>query len=402
MTAPLFTIIGMGDDGPAGLAQAARERLDQAQVIVASRRLLDRLGETRAECHPWPSPCDPMAEKLRQWAGRNTVSLATGDPMWFGAGATLLRHFDAAEFDVMPHLSAFQLAAARMGWALQEVETLSLHGRPVSLIEPYIQPNARLIALTSGATGIRDIAGRFVARGFGDSAFSVLAHMGGKAETRVNFSAQAIPQTRFSGFHTLAIGCAAAPDAQILPRTPGLPDDAFVHDGQLTKRDIRAVTVAALAPTNGQVLWDVGAGCGSVAIEWLRIAPRSEAIAFERDANRIDMIAQNMDRLGAPQLVVRQGQVPGSLDGQPAPDAVFIGGAIANPDVSGACWAALRPKGRLVANAVTLDGETRLASLYAAHGGELMRIGIEQAGDIGTRTAMRPRMTVTQWRAVKP
>lgn len=405
MTAPLITLIGMGDDGMAGLPQSTSARIEAADIIVGSARLLGHLPDLMAEKHKWPSPFDPMVSQLHKWArksaSKSVVILATGDPMWFGAGSTLLRHFQPSEIEVMPHISAFQLAASRMGWALQNTETLSLHGRQTCLIEPAIQPAARLLVLTSGATSIVEITARFVARGFGDSRFTVLEHMGGGSENCLSFSAQAIPDVGFSGFHTLAIKCIASAAATILPRTPGLPDDAYAHDGQLTKREVRAATLAALAPSPHALLWDVGAGCGSIAIEWLRATPHTEAIAFERDAERIAMMEQNRDQLGVPHLQVVPGNLPKTLIDQPAPDAIFVGGNVANAAQFDTCWSALKPQGRLVANAVTLEGEAHLIALQAKHGGDLVRIGIEQLSEVGSKHAMRPRMTVTQWRGVK-
>ncbi len=401
MSRPLFTLIGMGDDGPDGLAPAIRQRLEEADIVVGSARLLGHLPSSKVEQHKWPSPFNPMADQLRAWSGKKIIILATGDPMWFGAGSTLLRHFEPNEFEVFPHISAFQLAAARMGWALQDTETLSLHGRPTSLIEPYIQPDARLLVLTSGATSVSEIADRLVERGFGASRFTVLEHMGGKFENRFNFTAQVISKKQFSGFHTLAIECIAGTDAVILPHTPGLPDDAFLHDGQITKREVRAITVSALAPSSHALMWDVGAGCGSVAVEWLRAAPLAHAIAFERDKQRIAMIEKNRDRLGTPDLQVIAGILPKSLTGQSAPDAIFIGGDVASEALFDACWTALKPFGRLVANAVTLDSEAHLIALQDKLGGELVRIGVEHLGTLGTKRAMRPRMTVTQWRIAK-
>lgn len=406
MTSPLLTLIGMGDDGMAGLAPATCAHIEAADIIVGSARLLGHLPDLMAKKHKWPSPFNPMVSQLHKWAGKSpsksVIILTTGDPMWFGAGSTLLRHFQPNEFAVIPHVSAFQLAAARMGWALQNTEKLSLHGRQTCLIEPAIQPTARLLVLTSGATSIAEIAGRFVARGFGESRFTVLEHMGGGHEKRTNFAAQAIPDVEFSGFHTLAIDCIASASATILPRTPGLPDDAYAHDGQLTKREVRAATLAALSPTPHALLWDVGAGCGSIAIEWLRAAPHTTAIAFERDAERIAMMEQNREQLGVPHLQINPGNLPQTLTDQPSPDAIFIGGDVASTVQFDTCWSALKPQGRLVANAVTLESEAHLIALQARHGGDLVRIGIEHLSEVGSKRAMRPRMTVTQWRVVKP
>jgi precorrin-6Y C5,15-methyltransferase (decarboxylating) len=402
MTAPLFTLIGMGDDGLDGLSPAARNFVATADIIVGSRRLLAHLGECEAEVHAWPSPFDPMAQQLRQWTGRSVVVLATGDPMWFGAGSTLLRHFSPGEFTVIAHTSAFQLACARLGWAMQDVATLSLHGRDLALLEPHILPGNHLIALTSGATSIVEITDRLVRRGFGNSRVHVLEHMGGANENHVSFTAQDVPSTRFSDFNTLAIECVMDKGITALPPCPGLLDDAFSHDGQLTKREVRAATLAALAPRPDALLWDVGAGCGSIAIEWMRAARNAGAVAFERHPDRIAMMERNRDSLGTPGLRIISGDLPGTLEDQPAPDAVFIGGGTADPDIVAAAWQALKPGGRMVANAVTLEGEAHLIDLHGRHGGELVRIGIEVLTNVGGRRALRPRMTVTQWRTDKP
>jgi precorrin-6Y C5,15-methyltransferase (decarboxylating) len=226
--------------------------------------------------------------------------------------------------------------------------------------------------------------------------------MGGRRENQVHFRADEFAERSFSDLNTLAIWCRPEPGAALLPRIPGLPDDAFVHDGQLTKREVRATTLAALAPYPDALLWDVGAGCGSVAIEWMRAARGARATAFEQDAERLRMIAENADRLGTPRLKVVAGAAPAILGGQDAPDAVFIGGGMAIPGVFETSWAALKSQGRLVANVVTLEGELHLVDLQEKHGGELVRLDVSYLTRIGTLRALRPRMAVLQWRAVKP
>ena len=288
-----------------------------------------------------------------------------------------------------------------MGWSLPDVETFTLHGRDDSATEPYIQPNSCFIALTGGDPSVREVARRLIARGYPESPMTALEHMGGARETRVDFTAATLPETPFADLLTLAVHCIPGPAAQILSRATGLPDDAFDHDGQLTKREVRAATIAALAPTPHALLWDVGAGCGSIAIEWMRVAPHARALAFERNETRLAMIAQNRDQLGTPMLKIIPGDLPDTLEGQRAPDAVFIGGGVSDPAIFTACWSALKPHGRLVANAVTLEGETHLTQLLSEHGGDLVRIGIETLTTVGSKRAMRPRMTVTQWRVSK-
>lgn len=396
-----LTIVGMGEDGLEGLGPAARRALDQAEVLIGSERLLSLLpedGRTRA-C--WPSPFDARAA-LEPHRARRVVVLATGDPMHYGAGRALLAACTEREVAVLPHLSAFALAAARLGWSLQEVETVSLHGRAASLIEPLIAPGVRILALTEGDATVREVAARLARRGCGRSALHVLERMGGSLERRSDFSADAVPAAPFAALSTLGVECVADAGAPLLPRVPGLPDSAFRHDGLITKREVRAATLAALAPYPDALLWDVGAGCGSVGIEWMRVARGARAIAFERDPDRLAMIAENADRLGTPSLDIEAGAVPETLAGAPTPDAVFIGGAVGDPEVFAAAWAALRPGGRLVANAVTLEGEAHIVRLHKRHGGDLVRIDISHAEPVGPYRAMRPRLPVLQWRTEKP
>lgn len=396
-----LTIIGIGDDGVDGLAPGPRALTDAAEIVVGSQRILERAELGGKETHIWSSPIEDMLAKIEGWKGRNVVVLATGDPMHFGIGVTLAAHLPADEMIIIPSPSAFSLAAARLGWALQDVETISLHGRPVSLLHPFVQPGAKVLALTGGGETVQEAAALLRARGFGESRLKVLEHMGGPYERIVTLTADECGAQDFAGFNTLAIECIAGPDAKLLSRTPGLPDDVFSHDGQLTKREVRAITLAALGPARNALLWDVGAGCGSVAIEWMRAARGAEAIAFERNPERIKLIAENAVALGAPELEVVAGDAGETLQGHARPAAIFLGGAVTDENIFETCWSALQPGGRLVANAVTLEGEAALIARHAAHGGELVRIDISHVAAIGTRRALRPRMAVTQWRVTR-
>lgn len=396
-----LTILGVGPEGVDGLTAPARALLDTADVVVGSERVLKDVSLEKAELHAWSSPMDDTLDRLDGWKGRNVVVFATGDPMHFGVGATLARRIPLEEMAVVPTSSAFSLAAARLKWPLQDVETLSLHGRPVPALHPFVQPGARLLVLTAGNETVHAVSALLMARGFEKSVLSVLEHMGGADERTVTLPADECEGKEFADFNTLAIECVAGPDAQVLPRVPGLPDDAFRNDGQLTKRDIRAITLSALAPSPKALLWDVGAGCGSIAIEWMRSAPGARAIAFERHEDRIRMIAENAVALGAPDLDIVSGDVADSLGGHPAPSAVFHGGATTNDDVFETCWKALAPGGRFVSNAVTLEGDAALMARHGKHGGELVRIDVSHVGPVGSRRVMRPRMSVLQWRAVK-
>jgi len=397
-----LTIIGMGEDGWEGLSARARHAIETAEVIVGSSRLLAFLPASRAELHEWPQPFSAVVDRIRPLAGRQTVVLATGDPLNYGVARKLMEFIPFAEMEIVPHLSAFSLAASRMGWSLPDCDTLTLHGREAAHIEPFIQPGVNLIVLTADRTTIPEVARRLVARGFGQSEITVLENMGGARERQSRFIADAVPDTAFSDLNTLAIRCIAAPDAKIFSRLAGLPDDAFQHDGQLTTPEVRAVTLSALAPTPGQLLWDVGAGCGSISIEWMRAARGARAIAFENNAERLSMIAANADALGTPRLHVVAGEAPGTYQGQPAPDAVFIGGGIWIPGVFENAWAALKPGGRMVANVVTIEGDLHLFDLHEKHGGDIIRLDVSTLTHVGRLRALRPRMAVTQWRAQKP
>lgn len=396
-----LTIIGIGDDGVDGLAPSARAVLGGAGIAVASRRILEVTDLGDIETHSWTSPIADMLDQIKSWRGKNVVILATGDPMHFGVGATLARHIPPEEMIIIPSPSAFSLAAARLGWPLQDVEMISLHGRPVSIIQRFLQPGVKIIALTASGKTVREVADIVRQHGFGESRLTVLEHMGGANERIVTLSADECGSQDFADFNTLGLECIAAADAKILPRTPGLPDEAFTHDGQLTKREVRAITLAALGPSPQALLLDVGAGCGSIAIEWMRAACGARAIAFEQNPERIKLIAENAVALGVPELEVVPGDIHQTLAGQIAPSAIFLGGAVTSESVFEICWAALPPGGRLVANAVTLEGEAALTARHEAHGGELVRIDISHVTRIGVRRALKPRLAVTQWRVTK-
>ena len=396
-----LTILGVGDDGIEGLTPPARALLEGAGVVVGSRRILEDADLPGKEIRIWSSPIEDMLEQIVEWKDRGVVILATGDPMHYGVGATLTAHIPANEMTVIPVPSAFSFAAARLGWRLQDVETVSLHGRPVSLLQPFIQPGAKLLALTGGSDTVQEVSQMLCGRGFGESTLHVLEHMGGEQERSVTLTANECEGKTFADFNTLGLGCIAGPEAALLPRTPGLPDEAYRHDGQLTKRETRAITLAALGPTPHALLWDVGEGCGSVAIEWMRAARGAQAIAFEQNEARVRLIAENAVALGAPGLEVVPGDAERTVEGQPTPSAIFLGGAVASDTMFETCWSALPPGGRLVANAVTLEAVAALLARQETHGGDLVRIEISHLANIGSRRALKPRMAVTQWRVTK-
>ena len=399
---PWLSIIGLGEDGLAGLTPTARALYDQAEVLIGGKRIFAMLPEDGRERLSWPSPPSALIEEIAARRGQRVCVLATGDPLHHGIGATLANRVPIEVMTIVPAPSAFALACARLGWNRAEVETLSLHGRPLELLHPAVQPGAKVLLLGNDAETPAEVAALLRARGYGPSRMVVLEHMGGAKERRLDATAATWqPGGRVADFNTIAVDCLAGPDAALLPRTPGLPDEAFRHDGQMTKREMRAVTLSALQPVPGQLLWDLGAGSGSIAIEWMRSHPCCRAIAVERYAGRIALIAGNAAALGTPGLEIVEGEAPGALDGLEAPDAAFIGGGLGADGNFETCWDRLKPGGRLVANAVTVEGEQALARWRAELGGELTRIAVSRTGAVGTYTGWRPLMPVTQLRAVK-
>ena len=392
-------IVGIGEDGIEGLSPATRAVLEAAEIIVGGDRHHDLSAAITATRIAWPSPFDVLIDQLQSYKGKRVVVLATGDPLWFSVGARIGRAIPAQEITFHPQLLAFQLASARMGWSIADVETLTVHGRPVEQMIAFIQPDQRLLILTTGAETPGQIARFLAERGFGKSRMTVLANMGGDRERRFGGVAESWAHD-VPAFNTLAVECIAAPDAALLPRVPGLADDLFQHDGTMTKQEVRAATVAKLMPMRGALLWDIGTGCGSVAVEWMRAARYARAIGIEPRADRRAMAAANALALGAPKLELIAGSVPEALDGLDAPDAVFIGGGLSEGTFD-AAWIALRPLGRLVANAVTLESEAVLIDLHAKHGGQLVKLQINRAEPVGGLTGWRPLMPVTQWSLVK-
>jgi precorrin-6Y C5,15-methyltransferase (decarboxylating) len=328
--------------------------------------------------------------------------LASGDPFHYGVGAVLARHIDAREMIVVPAPSAFSLAAGRLGWSLPETALLSVHGRTLDLVRPHLQPGARILALTSDGDGPAALAKLLTESGFGASRLTVLEALGGPRERIRATNAAAYEFGTVDALNTVAIEIEAAPDARVLPRTSGLADALFEHDGQITKREIRALTLSSLTPRRGELLWDIGAGSGSIAIEWMLADPTMRAIAVERRDDRVARIRRNAAAFGVPGLEIVETAAPEALTGLPTPDAIFIGGGASDTDVLDMAARALRPRGRLVVNAVTLNTETLLLVRHAALGGELTRIAISRAGPIGEETGWRAAMPVTQWVWTKP
>jgi len=397
-----LSVIGIGEDGLSGLTPAARTLIDGATLLVGGERHLALVPDARAERLAWKQPLADTLALIAERRGAPVVVLASGDPLCYGVATTLARHFTAAEMLVLPQPSAFSLAAARLLWPLEDTLCLSLHGRPVEALRLHLAPGTRILALTTDGDAPVQLAELLRAAGWGPSAMTVFAHMGGERERRIDATAETWPLGRIAALNTLAIDCRPGPAARPLSRLAGLPDDAFEHDGQITKRETRAATLAALAPLPGELLWDVGSGCGSIAIEWLRAGRRLGAIAVERDAMRCATIARNAAALGVPGLRCVHGVAPAALADLPAPDAIFLGGGVGDARLWEALWSALKPGGRLVANAVTLDGEAQLLRWQAQHGGEVVRLAVSRAEPVGGHRGWRPLMAVTQLALVKP
>jgi len=395
-----LSIVGIGEDGRAGLAPAAAAALDAARVVYGGRRHFALAGSLDAEARPWPSPIHAAYPEILGRRGTPTCILATGDPFHYGIGAEIARLVPPAEIRAFPQPSAFSLACARLGWPLAECGLVTLHGRALTRIVPHIQPGARLLALSWDGTTPAALAALLTERGFGASTVTVLEAMGGPRERIRSAAADAFDLGTIDPLNTVAIAVAGAGHA--LPLAPGLDDALFENDGQLTKAEIRALTLVALRPHPSLHLWDVGAGAGSIAIEWMLRHPSLRATAIEARPDRAERILFNAWTLGVPELTVITGAAPSALAGLPAPDAVFIGGGVSEPGILAAALAALRPGGRCVANAVTLQGEAALLAAFADHGGSLRRFSIDRASPVGGLHGWRPAMPVTQWAWTKP
>jgi precorrin-6Y C5,15-methyltransferase (decarboxylating) len=391
---PWLSVIGIGEDGVDGLTAPARALIDTAEVLMGGARHLAMIPRAKARRIAWDTLASHLAaiEALR---GRRVCVLASGDPMWFGIGATLARRFPSREMTVLPHPGAFSLAAARLGWPLAEVACLSVHGRPLETIALHLHPGARLLILTEDAGTPAKVTKLLRARGFGRSKVTVLERLGGAKEkiARIAGSRRADPLT------TLAVEVAADDPAMVRSRVPGLPEDAFIHDGQITQHEIRAAALAALAPWPGALLWDIGAGSGSVAIEWMRAGGR--AIAIEREAKRRDFMARNASSLGVPQIEIVAGTAPAVLKGLAKPDAIFVGGGTSDAKLLDAAWRALGKGGRLVAHAVTTEGEAALTLFHVKHGGALTRLSVSRLAAVGRFHRWHPQAPVTQYAVEK-
>jgi precorrin-6Y C5,15-methyltransferase (decarboxylating) len=429
-----LAIVGIGEDGAEGLSPIARSLVSGAEIVFGGERHLALAGALiRGEAHAWPSPFERGVADVLAARGKRVCVLASGDPFHYGVGALLARRVDPAEMLVLPAPSAFSLAASRLGWALAGCALVSLHGRALDLIRPHLQPGARVIALTADGAGPAALACLLADTGFGASRITVLEALGGPRARVRGAPAAGFDLGEIDPLNVVAIEVVAAPGARIITRAAGLADELFEHDGQITKREIRAVTLSTLAPRRGEMLWDIGAGAGSIAIEWMLADPSMRAVAIEAREDRAARIERNAAALGVPGLVVIHGTAPdilpsiiaresgrssprapgstgcpacvghdaGFMAKQSSPDAIFIGGGCGDA-VLDAAIAVLRAGGRLVVNAVTLETEALLIAQQHKCGGTLVRIAVERAEALGGMTAWRPALPVTQWCWVKP
>ncbi len=396
MTGRWLAIVGIGENGH--LPPAARAAVQAAELVVGGQRHLTlAAGSVRGERLAWPSPMERAYPAILARRGRPVCVLASGDPYCFGIGAVLAALVPLAETACHPAPSAFTLARARLGWS--DAAELSVCGRPLAALGPHLQPGARLLVLSAGSETPAAMAAMLCARGLGVSTLCVLEAMGGPAERIRHAAADGFAMADIHALNLVAVSV-AGPVAQHL--ATGLPDALFEHDGQLTRREMRAVTLSTLAPRRGEMLWDVGGGAGSIGIEWMLRHPANRAVAIERSPDRAAGIARNAAALGVPGLAVAQGSAPDALAGLPSPDAVFLGGGAHRPGVIELAWAALPPDGRMVANAVTLETEAALLQARERFGGTLLRVSLERLDAVGAMHAFRPAMTVTQWSASKP
>ncbi|GAA2724797.1 precorrin-6y C5,15-methyltransferase (decarboxylating) subunit CbiE [Actinocorallia aurantiaca] len=391
-----MTVVGIGADGWARLDEPTRRTVERAGTLIGGERHLAMAppveGQRRLR---WPSPLRAGLPALLASCDGDVVALASGDPLLSGVGSTLIDLLGPERVEIIPALSSVTLARARMRWPAETTAVLSLVGRDPRTLLRLLTPGRRILVLSGDGTTPRRVAELLVESGFGTSELTVLSDLGTAREAAFRaVAAEGVP-AELPALNVIAVECAEALAGRSL--VAGLPDEAFEHDGQLTKRDVRASALARLAPMPGLLLWDVGAGAGSVGIEWMRAHASCRTIAVESHPDRARRIETNAAALGVPGLRVVHGRAPEALDGLEAPDAVFVGGGATREGVLDRCWKALRPGGRLVVHGVTLQTEVLLADKYRELGGELVRLSVEQLAPLGAFDGWTPSRTVTQW-----
>jgi precorrin-6B C5,15-methyltransferase / cobalt-precorrin-6B C5,C15-methyltransferase len=401
-----LSIVGIGENGWDDLNGEAKRAVASAELLYGGARHLALVptAVSPAVRIAWPSPMAPaMQQILMEYRGKKMITvLASGDPMLHGVGVPLTRDLAAGEFRIIPQVSAFSLACARLGWPMAETNLITLVNRPVEQLLRHLYPGERLVIFSEDGSTPAIVARLLTEFGYGPSKIDVFENLGGCSERNTSGLAASWRKDQCGKLNLMAVLCALDTTAQTLSLASGLPDDAFDTDGQLTKREVRAVTLARLAPLPNQILWDVGAGTGSIGIEWMRIHPSCSCIAFEAREDRAARIRLNAARLGVPALKVIEGTAPAAFAGVRAPDVIFLGGSVDDDHLFDACWAALPRGGRLVANGVTLQSESRLAARHALHGGDLVRMMIARTDRIGDSLGWRPMMPITQWTVIKP
>ena len=392
-----LTILGLGEDGAEGLSVAARQALAEAELVIGPARHLALLPAVSCPTIEWPVPFADGVARLLEHRGRRVVMLASGDPFWFGAGTSVTRDLQREEWVAHPAPSTFSLAAARLGWPLQDVRCLGLHAAPVERLRPELAPGQRILALMRDGAASLALAEYLAAQGFGASTLHVLEALGGPRERVRVSTADAFDLIDIA--HPVAVGIVCAGKGLVLPLSTGRADNWFAHDGQITKRPVRALTLSALAPRPGERLWDIGAGSGSIAIEWLLAHPANQACAVEADPVRAARARDNAATFGLDRLEIVTARAPDPLPDGPAPDAVFVGGGLSEALLD-ALSERLPAGTRLVVNAVTLESEALLARWHVLKGGELLRIELADAVPLGTRHGWRSRYPVVQWSTV--
>ncbi|TCP22813.1 precorrin-6Y C5,15-methyltransferase (decarboxylating) [Rhodovulum adriaticum] len=384
----------MGEDGPDGLPPASRAALDAAEIVMGPPRHLALLPDLGAERVEWPAPFADGLPLLHGMRGRRVVVLASGDPFWFGAGSVIAREFDPGEWRALPGPSTFSLAAARLGWPLEVTLCLGLHAAPLARLRPHLARGARALVLVRDGAAVHDLARWLCGQGFGASTLWVMQALGGPREHVRRATADTLDFDDIA--HPVCVGLDCAGNGATIPAASGWPDEVFAHDGQITKRPVRALTLSALAPHPGEQLWDIGGGSGSIAIEWLACHPSLSATSIEADPDRAARIRANADALGADRLRVVQGCAPDALADLAPPDTVFIGGGLSQALLTD-LWARLTPGVRIVANAVTLESEALLTTWQADHGGDLLRLELSHAQPLGGKRGWRAAYPIVQW-----
>ncbi|MFD4367494.1 precorrin-6y C5,15-methyltransferase (decarboxylating) subunit CbiE [Rhodococcus sp. NPDC058521] len=398
-------VVGIGADGWDGLSPTARREIASAEVLMGSRRQLALVPDSAAKRVVWPSPLVPaLSALLREHDGVSVCVLGSGDPMFHGIGSTLVGLLGPDGVRVVPHPSSVTLACARMGWTSHEIPVVSVVHREIETVLPELGDGARLLVLGRDERTPAALAEVLTQHGFGGSVLTVLSDLGADRESDFRGSARDWNRGPAGALNVIAIECVGDQARTRLGRLPGLPDDAYVGDGQMTKQEIRALTLCALAPAPGELLWDVGGGSGTIGIEWMRTHPRCRAVCFERKDSRVEQIRANAHRLGVPSLV-SAGEVPDAFNSLSSatsvPDAIFVGGGVTQDRLLDHCWRRLPVGGRMVVNAVTAESEATLLAWYGAHGGTLRKFQVYRGEPLGDFTSWRPHLPVVQWSVTK-